>query len=309
MIHCFRACGSACSGCGRACNEAGKACNAACSGCCDVCGHSCQACDDALGNCCHTICSPFVKVLERPLGSYVVLTAMINVPAAACAIAGLVSKEVQGCEVRPLTSLCAVDACLAILHICFAVYLQSRLFYGLQDREIAMATRKSSAAPQANARASELMNYAGHLVLYDVGFCLYIFVFVFSIAFNCFSFSWIPMCNVGSPLPWICASLLVLFFIMATHFSCLWVCALSCQACCQSTSSSGGGLMRFLLGKKAAGTAGTAGSAGSAETHHMSAQANVLGVPVRDEAGAPPMQAMPTPSAPPQAAGVWLGRR
>jgi len=157
----------------------------------------------------------------------VLLTALFNLPALGCALASLQHEEVLDCELHPLKALVFADAALAAVHISMAFYLQLRLVRGL----------RSSTGTEEQLSAKELLARAGHIVLYDVAFCLYFFVFVGAFALQCVGLTWISGCNAGTPLPAVAAGMLVAFALLASFFSFLWVCARMCEKCCGSLTS------------------------------------------------------------------------
>jgi hypothetical protein len=221
MIYCFKGCGEACKCCGKACEE--------------------------FGRCCNEVCGPCCKVLERPLGGYVLLTAIVNFLVLVCAGIGLADKDVPDCD-QPVLAMCGGNVVLAILHAGFAIYLQQRLVAGMaSDRSMDLQSR-------------DLMKRAGEIVLYDVGFCIYIFIFIGSFGLNCVGIAWVSDCSLETPMPMVSAALLLLYAFGVGFFMVLWYCALACDTCMGDTfkprpaAATGGrprqrrGLLAFLLG-------------------------------------------------------------
>mmetsp|Transcript_82706 Transcript_82706/g.184531 ORF Transcript_82706/g.184531 Transcript_82706/m.184531 type:complete len:349 (+) Transcript_82706:101-1147(+) len=208
----------------------------ACDGCCSGFGKACDQCCKDLGQCCDPLC----KVMDRPLGGYVLMAGLMNVPAAVCSVLALTDEGVTGCTKHPLSAFCGVNCLLAIGHTAFALYLQRQLVRGLAVDPLTGTTQSapsSGVAPTVvqELSAKELMSRAGHIVLYDVGFCFYVFVFGFSFIFQNIGFGWISGCRgVDSALPWFSAVLLLLFAFGAVGFAMLWYCALACDDCCGS---------------------------------------------------------------------------
>lgn len=209
MYYCFKACDDACKSCSKCCDDA-------CKGC---------------GDC----CAPCSTALDRPLGSYVLMSGVLNIPAAACAAISFASEDVRGCSVQPLNALCGLNFVLGLGHFAMALYVQRRLVYGLNNAGSMPGAGAAplSAAGSHSIPANELMTRAGHIVCYDVAFCLYLFAFVGSFALQCFGFNWIRACRASSSLPWVSATLLTVFAFAAVGFAFLWYCALSCDACLQ----------------------------------------------------------------------------
>jgi len=177
---------------------------------------------DGLSNGCGRVCVPCMKVLDRPLGGYVILTCFWNVIVFCCAAGGAANAEVGACP-DPVRTLCIVDVLLAIIHAAFGFYLQIRLVAGM--KRAGMTERAMS--------SKELLNQAGQIALYDIGFCLYILVFMASFGINAMGLTWISNCNLATTfLPWMGAFFLVLFAMAALIFVVLWVVALCCDDVC-----------------------------------------------------------------------------
>lgn len=196
-----------------------------CKGCSE-CGKACDDVCKELGKCCACITDPICKAMDRPLGGYVMLNLFVCLPAAVCAGVGLANQEVRDCD-SPLMMFCAADAALGVIHFCFSLYIQQQIVKGFESAPLTAGTG-SSEAPSAK----ELMNRAGHIVCYDVGFCLYVFVFVGSFGLNCVGLAWTTECGNGTAMPYVAASLLILFGFMAVSFIYCWYCLLSCDDCC-----------------------------------------------------------------------------
>lgn len=169
-------------------------------------------------------CAPLAQVCDRPLGAYVVMTWVFSIPAAGMAGASLLNAKVKACTVAPLLLSNLVNVGLAFVHAAFAFYLQWRL--------VQLLRKTGGEAADQDASPADLMRRAWDIVLYDVGFCIYIVVFVGSFGFNCYAMSWPGRCNAGTPLPFFASLLLVLFAFAAGYFVLMWWCALACQDCC-----------------------------------------------------------------------------
>mmetsp|Transcript_94330 Transcript_94330/g.177510 ORF Transcript_94330/g.177510 Transcript_94330/m.177510 type:complete len:301 (+) Transcript_94330:101-1003(+) len=218
-----------------------------CSGCCKACDDCCKE----ISKACQCIMDPICKAMDRPLGGYVLLNALVCLPAAVCAGVGLANEKVRDCD-SPLMMFCAADVVLGLIHFCFSLYIQGQIVKGFEKEPL------SSGAGQGEApSAKELMNRAGHLVCYDIGFCMYFFVFVGSFGLNCVGLSWTTDCG-GTAMPYVAASLLLMFAFMAVSFIYCWYCLLSCDECCsffgQSPISAGrpekkpGFIQKLILG-------------------------------------------------------------
>jgi len=192
----------------------------------------CKGCDGICKGCgktCEEVCKPCSYVLDRPLGGFVLLALLLNIPAAACAGVSVIDEQVRDCE-DPLMVLCGINVILAIIHCIFSFYLQYKLVYGLSDTKLTAGT---AGAPPAGGflTSKQLMDRMGVVMLYDIGFCLYIFVFIASFGLNVVG-PGLVSCRVDSALPSIAGSLLVLFAALTVLFGFLWYCALTFDDCC-----------------------------------------------------------------------------
>eukprot|EP00413_Alexandrium_margalefii_P026327 CAMPEP_0204574756 /NCGR_PEP_ID=MMETSP0661-20131031/40789_1 /ASSEMBLY_ACC=CAM_ASM_000606 /TAXON_ID=109239 /ORGANISM="Alexandrium margalefi, Strain AMGDE01CS-322" /LENGTH=248 /DNA_ID=CAMNT_0051583315 /DNA_START=69 /DNA_END=811 /DNA_ORIENTATION=+ len=236
MIHLFNGCGSLC-----------KACNSACGGVCKFCGAA---------------LTPCTKVFERPLGGYVVMTAVLTLLAAMIACIGASNKEVRACDLHPLTLYCLLNVLFGLGHTAFAFYLQGKLDSSLRDQspgeaEDGAAAAAPGAASGQPATSAELLSRASHILLYDIGFCFYVFIFFASFIINCAGVGWSLDC-VGAKEPWASGFLMVFFHVLAVCFAILWSAVLWCDHRCgrlmgKQQPSSGGhqgsGLARVIIGR------------------------------------------------------------
>jgi len=219
-----------------------KGCRGGCTGCCKACDEICSG----FFECCGAICDPICKTFDRPLGFYVLLCFILQLPVLLTAGASLADKTVTDCSDAPLAVFCAVDCLLAIGHFCFSIYLQLRLTKGLNQ------------VAQQGMAAKELMNQAGHILCYDIGFCIYIFVFIFSFGLNCVGLAWASTCSPDTGMPYIAGGLMILWAFLAVNFALLWTCALACDDCTQgffgssqskNKNTKNTGVRRMVLGK------------------------------------------------------------
>lgn len=221
-----------------------KGCQGGCTGCCKGCGSIFSGCGKACDEICSGFsecCSPICKTLERPLGFYVLLCFILQLIAFIAAGASLADKTVTKCEDAPLAVFCVVNCLLAIVHFGFSIYLQLRLVKGLNQKA------------QQGMTAKELMGQAGHILCYDVGFCIYIFVFIFSFGLNCAGFAWASTCSPDTGMPYVSAGIMILWAVLAMNFACLWTCAMACDDCLSgifgSSKNQNTGVRRMVLGK------------------------------------------------------------
>lgn len=125
-----------------------------------VCGEGCKCCEEF-----------FKPILDSPLGCFVVLTWLAMLIDCICGALGLVSG---GCGQIKIYSMGLIV--FAVIHAVGAYYLQRRLVANLQ---------KSGSTATGTALAKE----AGRIFLYDVGFCIYMILFVASFIYGLFCMS------------------------------------------------------------------------------------------------------------------------
>lgn len=193
---------------------------------------------------------------------YVVLCWAFNLPALIASVYSLVQAE--DC-VRNLKALLLGNAIFSFVHAGFALYLQTRLFHGLQKAAEGLAQPPT---------AKEQMKRAWDIILYDFGFLFYLFVFFGSFGFNCYASGWAFSCGADF-LAFLPSLLLILFFLAAMQFAVLWFFVLSCTDCCQSSP-----IARVVLGVKPSHPSQTA-------------PPTVVGQPVVGKPAGPPQQQMP----------------
>lgn len=324
-----------CTGCSHICKFLDKACTELSKACGEVC--------KPLGKCIEFVCTPITKVLDRPFGFYVIFAGMVNIPAAIVAVLGVFDPKVAACKKHPLVIFCVVDIVLAIMHVAMALYIQNRLAFGMQEGVLNAKSPAQHMTPQrleaqdAGAPAAagdgqelstrDLMKRAGEIILYDVGFCLYVFAFIGAFVFNGMGLDWVEKCNTGSALPRATGGLHLFFIVGAICIAGVWLCFLFCQACCDCLDGSSKrrqqqqqrpqhqnppkqqkmatGLTTLVFGRKKAGTILRAPPQQPQQGVILGPQGPIQGVPAAAMVYGqqhPQQQAMPAPSAPPMAA-------
>merc|ERR1719253_245004 len=129
---------------------------------CGECGKACEEC--------------FQPILNQPLGCYVVLTWLAGLVILCCGALGVVGGGCGGVKVFSVGLVI-----VAICHACGAYYLQRRLVTNLE---------RSGAGPGGNRETGrQLAQEAGRMFLYDVGFCIYLIVFLCSFGYGLFCFA------------------------------------------------------------------------------------------------------------------------
>jgi len=172
MIYIFQLCGGICKAPCVCCQEVSKACN----NCCKGCG---TACDD----CCKAISDCWAPIVQRPLGSFVIVTWVVMALVIACCAAtipnGLKPENKDIC--RDLVIFCLADIGLAIIHGAFALYMQRRLVSALDEQE--------------GSSHSDIGKTLGAIMWRDIGFCLYFFVFFAAFGYNFYGIGEGRTCN------------------------------------------------------------------------------------------------------------------
>jgi len=171
-----------------------------------------------------------------------------------------------------MTAYCLANVALGFTHTGFACYLQRRLVSGLQDQALpgsatghgqcqTLTEPGGEAGRPQMPSSGELMQRAGHILLYDVGFCLYVFVFIGALVLNCAGLGWASSCQ-GPPWPSVAGGLMLLFAFLAVSFGALWYCALACDSMCgflgtkrPAQQRRHHGLARVIFGRTAASVA------------------------------------------------------
>mmetsp|Transcript_36224 Transcript_36224/g.91165 ORF Transcript_36224/g.91165 Transcript_36224/m.91165 type:complete len:405 (-) Transcript_36224:66-1280(-) len=223
-------CTAPCEGCNRACGKLGKC---------------CSKLERICGSCSWFFCSWF----DRPLGGLILIATTMTVSAAVVAGVSLGDEKVRrgsACDDYWLEPLwfCCVDVALAVVHISFLVYFQQRLLFRLQGEALEeespqqVAGAKKQQPPERMPQ--ELLQRAFTIIAYDFGFCVYVFVFLFSLMANIFGLVSSLECLHDADdtlLPRVAAVLYIAFAIVAVCFLVLWLFALSvsdddCCCCC-----------------------------------------------------------------------------
>lgn len=274
MIYIFKGCQNACKGCSKGCDKACKAC----------------------GEC----CEPCAKVLERPLGWYVFFDTFMNLLMVVFAVLGIIDPKIDDCE-DPVKVFLIVDCVLAVINVWFSFHMQWKLIEGLSDVDAAQITAK------------ELLKRAGHIMCYDIGFCLYVFAFIFCLAWNSIGLGWTGDCKTEEGWPGLSALMGVLFCVLSLWILAFWYLMLCCEDCCCPTSKKKGGgyMVNAIMGNPKA----YRHQGGHPQPPQPPQQAQMYGQPTGmypaqqmqaqpvqgQPVAATPYQQQPAPSAPPKA--------
>lgn len=188
----------------------------------------CKGCDEGCKGCskaCDQMCKPLSKCMDRPLAGFVLMTFLLAGVGGLCGLGGAADATVGACTETPLMVFCLGNAFLGFCHMFFSCYVQSRLVTGLQQAQY--------------ATSKELMNVMWNLALYDVGFCIYVFIFIGSFFFNCMGLGWTDCGRqrIDTSLPLFSATLMILYALGCGAFCFLWTCMMWCDSCFGGSTS------------------------------------------------------------------------
>lgn len=249
MLYVFQGCQAICWAPCRACDGLGRCCGEACGSCNRFLSGCLESCSASFGTCCSTACALVTWPLTKPLGGFFVLSLLFGVPIISYGVAGLTSgaTQPQGCDMEILSGW---QLALGAVHILSVLYIQCRLSSGLAD---------DSEVMEQGTRAG-LAQRAAQVVLYDIGFCLYIPLFAFSFGFGIWGISKSWACTSWGTM-W-ASILLVTYGCCATAYLVCWICIVSCCGLAQNVCGSTGG-SKFSTGTPQYGSQGTHASAHS----------------------------------------------
>lgn len=200
MIYICKAAVMPCKLCDMGCQLCGKGCHEGCSGCRRACSE-----------CCKLIGDFWAPIARNPLGGYVLGTWACM--AAVVFAMGTNLSQVQ-CD-KPKV-FCYVDFALAALHASFAYYLQHRLIKAIGAKE----------AHEMSHR--DIAEKAQHVMLYDFGFCIYVFVFIGAFAYQFKGLSDLNACD-GNAAAWVAGTGMILYAVGVWNYAFCWFCT---QCCC-----------------------------------------------------------------------------
>jgi len=195
-------------------------CFKACSAPCDILTKACDGCSKGCKNC--NLCEPCNNVMGKPLGRYVMLTVMINLPVAILAGYSLADAAIQAC--KNMLIFCVVNLVSAIINMSFAFYAQHKL---TEELDV-----ESQQGQTEQLTSHDLMQKAGKIVVYDIGFCFFVFAFVASFFFNCVGLTWNCTPVVTTTCPSWASGLLIFYTFAVVTFMGFWYCALWCDDWC-----------------------------------------------------------------------------
>lgn len=230
-----------------ACQACGKACDVFTG----ICQGSCAVCEGIFSSCgkeCGDVFSSLVSVLaalltgaieatlaavrvccgffknfinfEGPLGGFVFIALLLNVPSLIYAVQALSDPEVTQCTKAPLASFCKVDAGLAVAHLVFASYFKSRVDAGISPAEGEIAPQRTN---------KQVRDEVKQLALYDLGVLIYFFVFAYALYRNSTGIGLVYKCGVRSWSSWYAPMCQLVFAWLALQYAFCWSCIQGCM--------------------------------------------------------------------------------
>lgn len=191
-----------------------------CKECCGPCGQIFRDLGEMLAAVTLIPCQLFCDVvrIDGPLGGYVLLALVMNIPALIYALSALSDPGVAACQKAPLAKFCKIDAGLAAAHVIFAVYIKRRVDLGLTQTPDGMLPHA------AQPTAKQLRQQVRDVALYDVGFAVYFFVFLYSVLCNLKGLAMVQACASVSWLPWNAAALQLIYAWLSLQYAVCWSC-------------------------------------------------------------------------------------
>jgi len=188
----------------------------------------------ALCGLCPDDCSKLCRHFEGPLGGFLLLAVVLNVPAAICALVAGRDPQVLGCTAADVATLCNVDLFLAVVHICFATYLKLKV----EGSEASSLQAPLDAAMPRQPRFRRVRTGVRNMVLYDLSTCVYMLVFVGSAVWNIWGATWIQPCMITSSAPSSAVSLEIAFAVLSVLYGGCSVCFVNCMDLCEGVHNS-----------------------------------------------------------------------
>jgi len=214
---CREGCGSVCSCCGKTCTEMGTCVGKACESCEEGLSSAVSCCSSTCGTCCGSLCSVLSAPLRKPLAGYFVLAVMFGIPLIVTGASGL--SRVGPAECGGLQALSIGYIVFGVLHILFTLHVQERLSASAVLEEEAPASAGSEGGAGLARRAWRVM-------LYDVGFALYLLTAIASFVFGIWAFFKSMDCLTSGPL--MASVLLIVFGPVSVAYAGCWAATVCC---------------------------------------------------------------------------------
>uniref|UniRef100_A0A7S1S0C4 Uncharacterized protein n=1 Tax=Alexandrium catenella TaxID=2925 RepID=A0A7S1S0C4_ALECA len=182
-----------------------------------------------------SVCPDSCKAFEGPLGGFLFLALVLNVPAFICAILALMDPQVTRCTAANMATLCQVDLIIAAVNFLFAAYLKHTIEGPQATAEL---EAQLNAGAQREPRFRRIREGIRSLVLYDVKTCVYFFVFIFSAAWNVLGSTWVQACMSQSGMPSSMIAFELAFAVLAVLYVACAVVYVNCVACFEGLQNS-----------------------------------------------------------------------
>mmetsp|Transcript_108329 Transcript_108329/g.170847 ORF Transcript_108329/g.170847 Transcript_108329/m.170847 type:complete len:296 (-) Transcript_108329:1-888(-) len=236
-------CSESCKACSGACDFVNKECGDNFASLCKVigdnCGHGCSgileaSCSllkatcyllEAIVAACLSLACSFIR-LDQPLGPFMLLSLVVNLPAAYNGLLAMSQEEVLDCRKAPLEQFVSIDFAIAIVHILFAAYLKHQVIYGYRDPDavdiLPIASNPTAELPMPTS--IEVGARVRRIALYDIGFCGYFFVLFGSFGYQFYGFDYGHRCDLTSWRTWNMTTLLMLYPFLAMMYTFFFLC-------------------------------------------------------------------------------------
>jgi len=173
MIYIFEACKAPFTLCGACCRQSCKCCDSICKGCSQACKEAC----DSLGDVCN-----------KPMGGFVLLSALAMIGSAALSAVSL-PGILEGCGVQNVKVFVMANIACAVVHCAVPFWIQHRIVAHIRDKEAKSAKAEGrEPLPVSSYPAVEVTAAAKEIFKYDIVFCLYFFIFPAVFGFNLWGF-------------------------------------------------------------------------------------------------------------------------
>lgn len=240
------------------CKLASQACGGACTGMQKMCGESCSA----IQGLCRGACNIFTFITHYPLGGYVMGTwatmilvivasglTVTKIGAGTDVVGSSTSTGTGTVAINSTTTIapsaapasttevsdvcmeaqmfCFVNIALGVAHFVMSRYVQWRIKQKI-NAEMG-GTAENDVLENADIPHAQIAQAARHIFMYDIGFCLYFFVFFGSLGYNLYSIGTVGNCTPDADWGWTAATMMILYGFGCSFYFFCWYCM---QACC-----------------------------------------------------------------------------
>jgi len=189
---------------------------------CKLCDQFCKGCSGVVRNCCasmrdciSSVCTMWKPITQGPLGSYVVGTWAVML-----LCLGLFGGSIAQTKCSEAKNYAYINFGLCVVHMCASLYIQRRIISAIQK----------AGGDIENFSARDITNGAMEVAKYDIGFCLYVFVFIGAGAWNCVGLKDFKSCE-GTGMSWAGGAVKIMYaFLTWNYFFCWYGVKLCCGA-------------------------------------------------------------------------------